>query len=200
MVVEDIVFFQLGGVKIHVAARDICGAVVKQARYHFDIFGNAMRCGLDYLGLFDVQFGAVLKKLIRIKLRYLHNGFVLTLCAFEHFILACVRVRRKVSHVGYIHCALNVYTRVIDIFFENVFHYIRTQVSDMRKMIYGRTAGVHSANARFMSFQLFFFMGKRIVKIYHHSFFSNLLSSARSVSICACNRHSSCDTGSGICT
>ena len=126
MVIENIVFIERGSVEIHVAARNIRGAVFEKTCYHFDIIGDAVRRGFDNLGLFDVQFFAVFKKPVCIEFRDLHNGLMLAFRAFQHLVLARVGIRRKMSDIGYVHRASDVNPRVVDILFKHVFHDVRT--------------------------------------------------------------------------
>ena len=62
MIVEYIVFFQFGGVKVDIAARKIRISLIQQGFYHMDKFRNAVRGRFDNLRYFDVQFFAVGKE------------------------------------------------------------------------------------------------------------------------------------------
>ena len=50
MVVEDIVFFQLGRIKVDIAARKIGIALVQQGLHHVDVFRDAVRGRLHNIG------------------------------------------------------------------------------------------------------------------------------------------------------
>ncbi len=97
---------------------------------------------------FDVQFLTVREKRLGVKIGDFHDGLVLSAGTLEHFIFSRVGVARQVSDVGDIHDAFDVVAVVAEIFFENVFHNIGTQVADVGKMVHGRAAGVHGDLAR----------------------------------------------------
>ena len=46
-------------------------------------------------------------------------------------------------NIGDIHYAIDLISRIYEIFFEHILHYIRTEVAYMGKMIHGGAAGVH---------------------------------------------------------
>ena len=68
---------------------------------------------------------------------------MLTLCALEHFIIACIAVRSKMTNVRDVHYSLYVITVIAEILFQNVLHYIASQIADMGIVINCRTAGIH---------------------------------------------------------
>jgi len=68
---------------------------------------------------------------------------MLTLCALEHFIIACIAVRSKMTNVSDVHYSLYVITVIAEILFQNVLHYIASQIADMGIVINCRTAGIH---------------------------------------------------------
>ena len=82
MVIEDIVFFQRGGVKVHISPGQICFALVQQSLYHMDILINTVGGRLYNVGPLDVQLVAVREESVGIKLRDLHDGLVLPAGAF----------------------------------------------------------------------------------------------------------------------
>ena len=92
MVVEDIVFFQLGRVKIDIAARKIGIALVQQRLDHMNVFRDAVRGRLHDVRPLDVQLGAVGKEGVGIELCDLHDGLVLAARALEHLVLAGIGI------------------------------------------------------------------------------------------------------------
>ena len=73
---------------------------------------------------------------------------MLTLCTFEHFILALVGIGGQVTDVGNIHNALDVVAGVAEILFQNVFHNIGAQVADVSKVVDRWAAGIHGNELR----------------------------------------------------
>ena len=108
-----------------------------------DIVIDAVGRRLDNVGALYVEFSAVLEKGVGVEFRDLHDRLILTLRALEHFILARIGIRSQVSDVGDIHNALDVISGIAKRFFEDILHNVRAQISDMRKVIYGRATGVH---------------------------------------------------------
>ena len=104
---------------------------------------------------------------------------MLTLCSLEHFILTLVCVGREVSHVGNVHNARYVIACVAKIFFKNVLHNIRAQISYMSEMIDRRSAGIHTYLAFLVRNK--FFSDSCCCVVYFH--FSNPL--FRFLSFCA---------------
>ena len=104
VVVEDIIFVQLGSIKVNIAAGLIGIALFQQARRSA---GYTHRCSRwrarTTSGRLMFSFAAVLKKGVGVKLSDLHDGFVLPPGAFEHLILAGVGVAGQMAHVGDIH-------------------------------------------------------------------------------------------------
>ena len=163
-VVKDIVFLQLGGVKVHVAAGKVGVAGIHQAGNHVDIFVNAVGGGLHHVRGADVQLLAVVEKGVGVELGDLHHGLVLPLCAFQHLVLALVRVRGQVAHIGDVHHALEVVAGIAQITVQNVLHDVGAQIADMGK----GAAGVHLHDVGVVGDELFPFSGGGIVK-YHVS-------------------------------
>ena len=67
MVVEDVIFFELRRVKIHVAARLIGIAGIEQLRDDLDIRINTAGCRLDDVGPLDVELSAVVKERVGVE-------------------------------------------------------------------------------------------------------------------------------------
>ena len=149
-VAENIVVVELTGIEIDIAARKVGIALIDQGLYHLDELGDAVGGGLDDVGLFDVELFGVGEERVGVELRDIHDALVLTLSAREHFILAGVRVGAEVSHVGDIHHAQYVISRVAQVFFEHILHDVGAQVADMGVVVDGGTAGVHLHLALFM--------------------------------------------------
>jgi hypothetical protein len=65
-----------------------------------------------------------------------------------------------VSDVGDVHNARNVIARIAQILLQHVLHDIGTQVTNMRIVIYGRSAGIDADLAGLVGYEFFSFMGK----------------------------------------
>ena len=166
VVVEHIVFFQLGGVEIDIAPGQIRKALVQQGRNHVDILVNAVCCRLNHIRRLDVQLLAVGKKGVGIIFCNLHDALMLPLCALEHLILAGVGIGSQVAHVGDIHDALDVVAQVAQALFQHVLHDIAAQVADMGVVVDRRAAGIHFHHVGVVGNKQLFLMGQRIVKIH----------------------------------
>ena len=92
---------------------------------------------------------------------------MLALCALEHLVLALVGVARKVADVGDVHDALDVIAGIAQILFKNVLHDVRAEVSDVRKVIHRRAAGVHLDYIRMIGNKLLFLSCRRIIKLHN---------------------------------
>ena len=73
------------------------------------------------------------------------------------------------ADVGNVHDTVDVVAFIAECLFKNVLHNITAQVSNVRKMINGRSAGVHFYTARCVCLEFSFFMGCRIIKIHKRS-------------------------------
>ena len=60
------------------------------------------------------------------------------------------------SYVGDIHNSLYVVSDVAEVLLKHVLHDVCAEVTDVRKMIYGRTAGVHAHLALLVRGEIFF--------------------------------------------
>ena len=167
-VVEHIVFLQLGGVKVHVAAGKIGVAGVHQPGDNLNVIVNAVGGRLHHIRGADVQLFAVVEKGVGVELGDLHHGLVLPLCALEHLVLALVRVGGQVAHVGDVHHALEIIAGIAQIAVQNVLHNVGAQVADMGKVVHRGAAGVHLYDVGVVGDELLPFSGGGIVK-YHVS-------------------------------
>ena len=163
VVVEHIVPLQLGGIKVHVAPRQIGVALVQQAGDDFDKVVDQSGGGLDHVGCLDVQLGAVGEKGVRVKLGDLHDGLVLPAGALEHLVLPGVRVRTQVAHVGDVHHPVHIIARPAQELLQHILHDIGAQVPDVGKVVHRRAAGVHLHTTRDMGGKGLFFVGGRII-------------------------------------
>ena len=111
-----------------------------------------MGSGGYHVGGLYIELCAVGKESVGVKLSYLHYRLVLALRALEHFVIARIAVGSKVAYIGDVHYALNVQTRVSEVFFQNVLHYIAAQVAYMRIVVNGRSAGVHTQLTGFVGY------------------------------------------------
>ena len=73
MVIENIVFFQGGSVKIHVAPCHIGLSLFQQSLHHMDIFLNTVGSRLHHIRTLDVQLVTIRKKGIGVKFCDLHH-------------------------------------------------------------------------------------------------------------------------------
>ena len=73
------------------------------------------------------------------------------------------------ADIGDIHDTVDVVAFIAECLFQDILHNITAQVSDVRKMINGRSAGVHFYTARCVCQKFSFFMGCRIIKIHKRS-------------------------------
>ena len=168
-VVENIIFLELGGVKIHVAAGKIGVAGVHELGDYLDVLVDAVRRRLDDVRRLDVEFGAVGEERVGIEFRDLHDGLVLALCALEHLVLAFVGVRGQVADVGNVHNALDVIAEVAQVLLENVLHDVGAEIADMREMIHGRATGIHLHYIGMIRHELLALSGCRIIKLHMSS-------------------------------
>ena len=166
MVVEDVIFFELRRVKIHVAARLIGIAGIEQLRDDLDILVDAAGRRLDDVWPLDVELSAVVKECIGVELCDFHDALVLAPCALEHLVFALVRVRGQVSHVRDVHDALNRVADVAQILFQHILHDIAAEIADVREVIDRGAAGVHFDELRVIGDKLFFFVRCGIIKIH----------------------------------
>ena len=169
MLVENVVFFELGGIKVDVAALDIGIASIEQLRDDLDILVDAAGRGLDNVRPLDVELAAVVKEGIGIELGDLHDGLVLAAGALEHLVLALIGIGGQMADVGDVHDALDRIPGVTQILFQHILHDIAAEVADMGKMIDRGAAGVHFDQFRVVGDEFFFFMGCRVVQVHINS-------------------------------
>ena len=166
VVVEDVVVVQLAGVEVHVTAGKIGVASVHQPGDDLDILVDAASGGLDRIGGFDVQFGAVLEEGVGIELGDLHDGLVLPLGALEHLILTGVRVGAEMAHIRDVHDPVDTVSGIAQEFLQHILHDIAAQVADMGEVVHRGAAGIHFHVAGGMGLKFLFPMGRRIVQIH----------------------------------
>ena len=169
VLVENVVFFELGGIKVDVAALDIGIASIEQLRDDLDILVDAAGRGLDNIRPLDVELAAVVKEGIGIELGDLHDGLVLAAGALEHLVLSLIGIRGQMADVGDVHDALDRIPGVTQILFQHILHDIAAEVADMGKMIDRGAAGVHFDQLRVVGDEFFFFMGRRVVQVHINS-------------------------------
>ena len=99
----------------------------------------------------------------------LHNRFILTLCALEHFIFTGICVRSQMSHIRNIHNALYIVAHIPQSLFQNVFHDVGTQVANVRIMVNRGATGIHFNNVGGIGFEQFLLMRKGVIKIHKQS-------------------------------
>ena len=109
-----------------------------------DEIRDAACCRNNRIRFAYIELHAVVKERIGIEFCDFMDGFVLTLCAVEHFVLAIIGIAGQMPHIGYIHDALHIIAKITEVFFKDIFHYIASEVTDMRKVIHSGTAGIHS--------------------------------------------------------
>ena len=169
MIVEDIVFFQLGGIEVHVASGKIGIALVKQGLDHVDILCNAVGGRLYHIRALDVQLVAVGKEGICIEFCHFHNGFMLPGGALEHLVLAGIGIGRQVAYVCDIHDPLHTVAHITQALLQHILHNIGAQIADMGIVIDRGATGIHFDMLRVSGGKKLLLTGKRIVKV--HGFF-----------------------------
>ena len=165
-VAENIIVFELGGIKIDVAARDIRIALFKEHLYHVDECIDAARRRNDDLRALDAKLFAVTEKSVGIELRNLHDGLVLAARALEHLVFAGVGIAGKVADVRDVHGAGHVIAEVAQGFFQHILHDVRAQVADVRIVVHGWAAGVHFDFAGFVRNKFFFFLCSCVIELH----------------------------------
>ena len=76
------------------------------------------------------------------------------------------------AHVGDVHDALDRIADIAQIFLQNVFHNIGTQIPDMGVVIYRGSAGIHLDEIGMIRDKEFLFTAGRVVKIHATRFLS----------------------------
>ena len=163
-VVESVVGFELGCVKINISARLVSVTLFDKGLDDADEVVNAGCCGLDDVGNADVQLLAVGKESVGVELRDLHDRLLLALCALEHFVVARVAVAGQMSDVGDVHNALDLVARVAQIAVKDVLHHIGAEVSDMSIVINGGAAGIDRNLALLAGLELIAAVCQRIIE------------------------------------
>ena len=148
VVIENIVLFQLGGIKVHISPGYISKTLIQQAGNHVDKLRDAAGSRLDHIRALDIQLVAVRKEGIGIILCNLHHGLVLPLGAFEHLILAGIRIGSQVAHIGDIHDTLDRIPLITQGLLQHILHDVGSQVANVGKMVYRRAAGIHFYHIR----------------------------------------------------
>ena len=166
VVVEDIVFFQLGGVEVHVAPGEIGIALLEEGFDHVDIFGDAVGGRLHYIRPLDVQLVAVGEEGIGVEFCHLHDGFMLPGSALEHLVFAGVGIGGQVAYVRDVHHPLDTVAHIPQALFQYVFHDVGPQIADMGIVIHRGAAGVHFYICGILWGKELLFVGKGIVKIH----------------------------------
>ena len=166
MVVEHIILFQLGRVKVHISPSQIGIPRLQKPRDHGNIFGNTIGGWLHHVGSLDVQLPAILKERIGVKLGNLHNGLVLPFGAFEHFILTGIRIGSQMAHVRDVHHPFHRITSIAQILLQHILHEIGPKIANVGKVVYRRAAGIHLDLPRTVGNKFFFLMAEGIVQIH----------------------------------
>ena len=89
---EGIVIVCLRCVEVDISLGKIGIALVKQGLHHLDECIDAACRGDDNLRLLYIELVAVGEECVGIIFCYLEHGFMLALCALEHFVFASVAV------------------------------------------------------------------------------------------------------------
>ena len=140
---QRVIVFDLRRIKVDVGTGFVGVALLDQDFDDPDELIDDRGRGNDDLRLFDVELSAVLEERIGVKLRDLHDGFMLTLRALEHLILAGIRVTCQMADVRDVHGAAHIVAYVAQELFKHVLADIAAQVADMSKVVDGRAAGIH---------------------------------------------------------
>ena len=83
---------------------------------------------------------------------------MLTLCALEHFVVACVAVTGEVAYVGDVHNTVDLIALEAESLLKDILHDVASQVADVGVVIYGRSAGVHIYLALNIGHEFFLFV------------------------------------------
>ena len=164
---------ELRGVEIDVSACLVSVAFFEERLDNLDKLINARGCRLYHLRAANVERLAILKEFFGVELRDLHNRLLLALCALEHLVLARVGIACQVTNVGDVHNTRNVIAVVAEVAVKDIFHNVGAQITDVRKVINRRAAGVHAHLAGHVRDEFFFCPCKRIVKLHNLSPFAD---------------------------
>ena len=92
MIVEHIIFFQPGGIKIYISTGLIGVSCIQQLGDDLNILRDHAGGRLDHIGGVDIQLGAIGKESVGIKLGDLHDALMLPLGPLEHLVLPGVGI------------------------------------------------------------------------------------------------------------
>ena len=171
MVIKNIVLFQFGGIKVHVASGKIGKALLLQAGHNFDKLPDASCCRFHHLRAANIQLPAVLEESIGVVLRNLHDGLMLPLGALQHFILAGVRVGGQVAHIGDVHDPFYIVPNITQILIQHILHNIGAQIANVGEMIHCGAAGIHLYDVGVVGYKQLLLMAERIIQIHIESTF-----------------------------
>ena len=163
LLVEHVVFFQPGGVEIHIAFCQIGVAFFDQAFHHGDEFRDAVGGRFHNVRDLDVKLFTVGEESVGVELRDFHDGFLFPLGTLEHFVLAGIRIAGQMTYVRDVHNPLHFVADVPQVLFQHVFHDVGTQVADVGEVVYSGAAGVHTHLAWFVGDKFVSGMGKAVV-------------------------------------
>ena len=166
MVVEDVVFIQRRGVKVHVAAGKIGFALVQKSLHHMNILVNTVGGRLHNIGPLDVQLVAVREKRVGVVFCDLHDGLVFPTGTLEHLVLAGVGIGGKVTHIGDVHDTLDVVAGIAQGLLQHILHDVGAQVADVGIVVHRWAAGVHFHLIGRIWGKQFFLVRQGIVKIH----------------------------------
>ena len=166
MIGQGVILLELGSIKINILACLICLAFLKQYFDHVDEFRDAVSCRLYNIRHTDIQFGEIIKKYLGIIICDLKYGLMLALSTLEHLIFAGIGITGKMSHVGYVHDTLNIISRIDKSLYQHILADVSTKISDVCKMIYGRSAGIHRYLAFLTGFEFFYLSACSVIQLH----------------------------------
>ena len=159
--------------KVDSVLRFVGVALVKQTLHHGNHFRNVVGgFGADG-GTLDVECVNVLHELVGVERGNFQRGFARFVSRFAHFVFAVVGVGNKVSHVGDVHYRFDLVAVVFQNTAQFVHKHVGTQISDVRILVHGGTAGINARLMRFDGDKIFFFAGEGVVKSQLHKLTPN---------------------------
>ena len=166
VVVEHIVLFQLGRIKVHISSGQVGIPRLQKPGDHGDILPNAVGGRLHHIRPLDVQLLAILEEGVGVELGDLHHGFVLPLGALEHFVLTGIRIGGQVAHIRDVHHPLHRVALIAQILLQHVLHDIGPEIANVGKVVHRGAAGIHLHLLRVIGDKFLFLMAEGIVQVH----------------------------------
>ncbi len=135
---------KFGRVKYHPDLRAIGEPSFLQALHQLDLFFDVLRCPADDVRPQDVHLRYGIEEMLLVEAGDLPRRFSLPARTDFQLVLALVRVRRHVSHVGDIHNVPDPITGTFEDAAEQIGGRIRAQVPDVGEVVNGHAAAIHT--------------------------------------------------------